>query len=81
MTNSSTDNMYELIVREPLGDEWAEWLAPLALYPTASGGTRLVGPLPDQSALHGLLNQLRDLNLNILSVRLLVDQEITQTSA
>lgn len=77
MANSITDSVYELIVREPLGNEWAEWLEPLTLHPTQSGGTRLVGSLPDQAALHGLLNQLRDLNLNILSVRLLVDQEIT----
>lgn len=81
MTNPTMGDTYELIVREPLGAEWAEWLAPLALQPIDNGGMRLVGLLPDQAALHGLLNRLRDLNLTILSVRLLSDNETSPTSA
>jgi hypothetical protein len=31
-------------------------------------GTLLSGPLPDQAALHGLLEPIRDLNLKLISV-------------
>jgi hypothetical protein len=33
------------------------------------GDTLLQGPLPDQCALYGLLNRIRDMNLNLIWVK------------
>lgn len=37
------------------------------------GNTVLTGPVIDQSALHGLLNRIRDFNLTLISVEVLED--------
>jgi hypothetical protein len=60
---------YRIDVRELLDECWAEWLAPLVAYRTASGETMLVGALRDQAELFGLLVKVRDLNLTLLSVK------------
>jgi hypothetical protein len=38
------------------------------LFPGKDGGTLLRGRVRDQAALHGVLNQVRDIGLPILSV-------------
>jgi len=62
---------YEICLQETLEPRWAEWFAGMMLRPAAGGGTTLYGPLPDNAALHSLLNRIYDLNLTILSVRCL----------
>jgi hypothetical protein len=47
--------------------EWSEWLDGLAIR-YEGNDTVLAGPLPDQSALYGLLIRLRDLGLVLLSL-------------
>ena len=66
--NSVAQQHVEIIVREVIAETWAEWFAPLRMTTLESGGTQLAGYLSDQSALHGILNRLRDLNLTIASV-------------
>jgi hypothetical protein len=60
---------YEICLQEALEPRWAEWFEGLMLRPAEGGGTTLFGELPDQSALHGLLAQIRDLNLTLISVQ------------
>jgi hypothetical protein len=43
-----------------------------------SGETRLVGSIPDQAALYGLLNWLRDLGASLVSVKRLENTEETR---
>jgi hypothetical protein len=59
---------YEIRVDGVLDDRWADWFGGLQV---SSHGTQTViaGPLPDQSALHGLLAGVRDLGLCLISVR------------
>ena len=64
---------YEILVEGRLDPCWSEWLEGMSITPHESGGTLLRGPLPDQSALFGLLNRLRDMNLKLLWVRQLGD--------
>ena len=59
---------YEIKIKENLDPSWSHWFAGLDLAHLAGGQTLLSGTLPDQAALHGLLERIRDLNLTLLSV-------------
>ena len=61
--------IYEILVQGQLDPSWSEWLEGMSITPLESGDTLLSGPLADQSALYGLLNRLRDMNLRLLWVR------------
>ena len=59
---------YEIKVKGYLDPGWSDWFSGLQLDYLTGDVTRLHGPLPDQTALHGLLERIRDLNLKIESV-------------
>jgi hypothetical protein len=59
---------YEIRVQGLLDVIWSAWLDGLDIRPLASGETLLSGHIRDQSALHGLLNKIRDLGLPLLGV-------------
>jgi hypothetical protein len=59
---------YQIRIAGLLDPLWSEWFDGLAITYTADDTTILTGPLPDQAALHGVLNKIRDLGLTLLSV-------------
>ena len=61
-------NRYIIQVQGYLDARWADWMAPLTIEYLADGTTNLSGDLPDQAALYGLLQKIRDLNLTLLAV-------------
>jgi hypothetical protein len=63
---------YEIRVRGHLGPTLRHAFADLQA-DRCAGNTTLRGPVPDQSALHGLLAQIEALGLELLEVRRLPD--------
>ena len=59
---------YEIKIRGHLDQRWSEWFADLEIVHLPGDVTLLSGPLPDQAALHGLLERIRDLNLTLISL-------------
>ena len=65
MTLSS---IYQIRIAGLLDPSWTDWFDDLTITYVADDVTLLTGPLPDQAALHGVLNKIRDLGLTLLSV-------------
>ena len=51
---------YEIRLKGHLDGRWAEWLDGLSLSHESEGVTVIRGGVPDQAALHGLLQKVRD---------------------
>lgn len=66
---------YEIRIKGHLDESWADWFNGLAITHKANGETLLSGSLPDQAALHGVLNRLRDLSIQLISVNLIEGEE------
>ena len=60
--------LYEIRLKGHLDDKWAAWFDGLTITRSDNGETLLRGPVVDQAALHGVLRQVRDLGLPLLSV-------------
>jgi hypothetical protein len=60
---------YEIYVKEPIDSSWSDWLEGFSITRTEGEETRISGQVKDQTALYGLLNQLRDLNLTLIRIR------------
>ncbi len=60
--------IYRIHIRACLHEGWSEWFDGLAIEHEPDGTTVLIGSVPDQAALHGLLAKVRDLGLVLLSV-------------
>jgi hypothetical protein len=58
----------EIKIKGHLDPDWSDWFAGLTLAHLETGESILSGPLPDQAALHGLLERIRDLNIPLVSV-------------
>ncbi len=64
---------YEIRIEGELGDIWINWFEGLSIRKEQNGEshlpiTILYGPIPDQPALFGVLNKIRDLNLTLISI-------------
>ena len=61
--------VYQICVWGCLDDHWANWFEGMALtHDSTHNTTTLTGAVPDQPALHGILAQIRDLGLPLLSL-------------
>jgi hypothetical protein len=62
------DGRYEIRLKGHLDGRWAAWFDGLSLGYESEGVTVIRGRLPDQAALHGLLQRVRDTGLPLVSV-------------
>jgi hypothetical protein len=60
--------IYSIRLEGHLDQSWSEWLDGMAITSEENGQTQLTGVVIDQSALHGLLARIRDLNLRLISI-------------
>ena len=67
--SSIESGLYEIKIFGHLDQGWSEWLGGLQVTPDNAGNTLLIGTIPDQAALHGLLVKIRDLGVPILSLQ------------
>ena len=84
MANSSTEQgsqpaRYQVKVKGKIREHWSDWLNGMSISSECEEQgarvTTLVGSVPDQAALRGLLCKIWDLNLTILSVFRIEDDE------
>jgi hypothetical protein len=72
---SDLPGQYRIRLRGKLRQEWSKWFYDMTLTVVNEADgmpvTILAGYLPDQTALHGLLERIRDTGLQILSLDLL----------
>lgn len=68
MNNSQETAVYEIRIEGHLDSRRASWFEEMAITAQPDGVTRLVGPVRDMAALHGLLSRIRDLGVPLLSV-------------
>lgn len=59
---------YEIRIKEYLPQSWAVWFDGMSITHKSSGETLLAGSLPDQAALHGVLNRICSLGLTLISI-------------
>ena len=59
---------YEIRLKGHLDARWADRFVGMSLTHASDGTTILAGPVVDQAALYGVLRQVRDLGLPLVSV-------------
>jgi hypothetical protein len=57
-----------ITVKGHLDQRWSEWFDGLTITHLENGESVLIGHLPDQAALHGVLTKVRDLGLMLVTV-------------
>ena len=59
---------YQIKVKGHLDSAWADWFEGLAITNLDTGEALLSGSLPDQAALHGVLDRISGLGMPLISV-------------
>ncbi len=60
--------VYEIKIKESIDPSWSEWFGDFIISRSENQETKIVGRVRDQTALHGMLAKIRNLNLTLLSV-------------
>ena len=68
-TGHTSSRHYEIRVQGQLDRRWATWFDGFTLAAEADGTTVLSGTVVDQAALHGLLQRIEALGLELVEVR------------
>ncbi|MEO0560624.1 MAG: hypothetical protein AAF125_00820 [Chloroflexota bacterium] len=68
MNDSDQAGRYQIHVKGHLSQHRAARFSGMAVTHTEDGTTLIVGTIPDQAALHGLLRTIRDSGIELLAV-------------
>jgi hypothetical protein len=68
------DPIYQIRVAGRISPEWRDWLGGMEIQP--GDISLLVGSLPDDSALYGVLANLASLNMTLISVQRISEDEL-----
>lgn len=60
--------LYTIVIAHLLDETWKEWFDGLNLTSLDDGSTLLTGILDDSTALYSVLNKIRNLNMDLVSV-------------
>jgi hypothetical protein len=72
---------YEIRLTGHLDARWTTWFDGLSVRHEGAGTTVITGQVPDQAALHGLLQRVRDLGLPLVSVtQVETEPDVTSTN-
>ena len=66
--DSRESGCYEIRLTGHLDARWTAWFDGMTVRHEGDGTTVISGDVPDQAALHGLLQRVRDLGLPLVSV-------------
>lgn len=66
--NIKQSSQYRFTIQGHLNPRWAERLEHFQIIHEPDGTTTLIGSLPDQAALYGLIIKCRDMGLTLLAV-------------
>jgi hypothetical protein len=64
-----TPYTYRIRIQGHIDSSWSMWFDGLTVTNLTGGEAELVGPLPDQTALHGILARIRDLGIPLVALR------------
>ena len=73
---TQSPTIYRIVIQAAIEPGWSVWFDGMQMAAGPNGTTTLSGPIVDQAALHGLLAQIRDLGLPLVSV-----QDVTYAAA
>jgi hypothetical protein len=74
----NTENLYEIKIKGHLDEHWSDWLGGMEITQDRHGNSLLTGNIPDQAALHGILNQIRDLGLTLISIKHVISDSVAR---
>lgn len=60
-------NIIQIKIKGHIDKKWEEWFDGMEIN-YKDNNTLLTGEIKDEASLHGILNQIRDLNLKLISV-------------
>ena len=60
----------EIHIRGQIPELWSDWFEDLEVK-TVGGNSILIGEVPDHAAVHGIIERIRDLKLDLISVNLM----------
>jgi len=67
--------VYQIKIKGHLDDTLAGWFDGMTVSNLEEGNALLSGPLPDQAALQGILKQISNLGITLISVNALPEEE------